>query len=145
MRVCWKSLIYHILKTVLPNIMQCVLPNTILKKCPSEHYAPNMQVMKMAIGKNIHNLSQSSPNPGFMQEKYKKDSRELKFLFSFRFLWISWRAGTLYWERVFFWLSNNLFSPCYSCSKQQKKSVRKMRYLKNVLVIEKNYFPKNQR
>ena len=40
--------------------------------------------MKMAIRKNIHNMSQGPPNPGFMQEKYhkgdfvKKPSRELK-------------------------------------------------------------------
>jgi hypothetical protein len=41
--------------------------------------------MKMAITKNIHNLSQGPPNPGFMQKKVqkgdflKKDSRELNF------------------------------------------------------------------
>ena len=41
--------------------------------------------MKMATRKNIHNLSQGPPNPGFMQEKVqkgdflKKDSRELFF------------------------------------------------------------------
>ena len=40
--------------------------------------------MKMAIRKNIHNLSQGPPNPGFMYEKVqkgdflKKDSREFK-------------------------------------------------------------------
>jgi hypothetical protein len=43
--------------------------------------------MKLAIRKNIHNLSQGPPNPGFMQKKIqkgdflKKDSRELNFLF----------------------------------------------------------------
>ena len=43
--------------------------------------------MKMAIRKNIHNLYQGLPNPGFMQEKVqkgdflKKDSRELNFCF----------------------------------------------------------------
>ena len=42
-------------------------------------------IMKMAIRKNFHNLSQGPPNPGFMQEKVqkgdflKKDSRELFF------------------------------------------------------------------
>ena len=42
-------------------------------------------IMKMAIRKNIHNLSQGPPNPGFMQKKeqkgdfLKKPSRELKF------------------------------------------------------------------
>jgi hypothetical protein len=41
--------------------------------------------MKRAIRKNIHNMSQSLPNPGFMKEKVqerdflKKPSRELKF------------------------------------------------------------------
>ena len=39
--------------------------------------------MKMGTRKNIHNLSQGPPNPGFMQEKVqrgdflKKDLREL--------------------------------------------------------------------
>jgi hypothetical protein len=65
-------------------------------------------IMKMAIRKNIHNLSQGPPNPGFMQKKVqkgyflKKPSRELKNYFCFRFLWISWRPGTLNWERVYF-------------------------------------------
>mgnify|MGYP001229335960 CR=1 FL=1 len=41
-------------------------------------------IMKMLIRKNIRNLSQGSPNPGFMQKKVqkgdylKKDSQELK-------------------------------------------------------------------
>ena len=41
--------------------------------------------MKMAIGKNISNLSQGPPNQGFMQENVqkgdfiKKPSRELNF------------------------------------------------------------------
>ena len=41
--------------------------------------------MKMPIRKNIHNMPQGLPNPGFMQEKVqkgdflKKPSRELKF------------------------------------------------------------------
>ena len=29
-------------------------------------------IMKMAIRKFFHNMSQGPPNPGFMQEKYKK-------------------------------------------------------------------------
>ena len=75
-------------------------------------------IMKMAIRKFFHNLSQGPPNPGFMQEKVQKvdflikDSRELKFLFCFRFLWISWRPGMLNWERVFFWWSKILYSQC---------------------------------
>ena len=61
------------------------------------------------------NMSQDPPNPGFMQEKVqkgdflKKPSREFKNYFCFRFLWISQRPGTLNWERVFFWLSKNLY------------------------------------
>ena len=75
-------------------------------------------IMKMAIRKNIHNLSQGPPNPGFMQKKVqigdflKKDSVELKIFVCFRFLWISQRPGTLNWERLFFWLSKNLHKQC---------------------------------
>ena len=77
-------------------------------------------IMKMAIRKNIHNLSQGPPNPGFMQKKVqkgdflKKPLRELNFLFCFRFLWISGRPGMLNCERVFFWLSKNLYKQCVS-------------------------------
>ena len=41
--------------------------------------------MKMPIRKNIHNMPQGPPNPGFMQEKVqngdflKKPSRDLNF------------------------------------------------------------------
>ena len=62
----------------------------------------------MVISKNIHNLSQGPPNPGFMQKKVqkgdflKKPSQELKNYFCFRFLWISQRPEMLNWERVFF-------------------------------------------
>ena len=56
-------------------------------------------IMKMAIRKNIHKMSQGPPNPGFMQAKVqkgdflKRPSRELKKK-CFRFLRISWRPGT---------------------------------------------------
>ena len=46
-------------------------------------------IIKMPTRKNIHNMSQGPPNPGFMQEKVqkgdfqKKPSRELKFFFVF--------------------------------------------------------------
>jgi hypothetical protein len=46
--------------------------------------------MKMAIRKNIHNMSQGLPNQGFMQEKVqkgdflKKPSRELNPLFVYK-------------------------------------------------------------
>ena len=75
-------------------------------------------IMKMAIRKFFHNLSQGPPNPGFMQEKVqkgdflKKDSRELFFFSCFRFLWISRRPGTLNWERVVFLPSKNLYRKC---------------------------------
>ena len=75
-------------------------------------------IMKMAIRKFFHNLSQGPPNPGFMQEKVqkgdflKKDSRELKFFSCFRFLWISRRSGTLNWERVVFLLSKIIYRKC---------------------------------
>ena len=76
------------------------------------------RIMKMATRKNIHNLSQGPPNPGFMQEKVqkgdflKKDSRELKIFSCFRFLWISRRSGTLNWERVVFLLSKIIYRKC---------------------------------
>ena len=44
-------------------------------------------IIKMAINKNIHNMSQGPPNPGFMQEKVqkgnflKKPSWELNIFF----------------------------------------------------------------
>ena len=73
-------------------------------------------IMKTPIRKNIHNMSQGPPNPGFMQKKVqkgdflKKPSRELNFLFCFRFLWISRRPRTLNREQVFFWLSKTCTS-----------------------------------
>ena len=75
-------------------------------------------IMKMGIRKNIHNLSQVPPNPGFIQEKVqkgdflKKDLRELKFFSCFRFLWISWRPGMLNWEWLVFLPSKNQYRNC---------------------------------
>ena len=49
-------------------------------------------IMKVPFRKNIHNMPQGPPNPGFMQEKVqigdflKKPSRELKNYFCFNFL-----------------------------------------------------------
>ena len=67
----------------------------------------------------ISAIFQFCQNLGFMQEKVqredflKKDSRELIFCCCcFRFLWIYQSPGTLNWERVFFWLSKNLYSQC---------------------------------
>ena len=48
-------------------------------------------IMKMAIRSYFRKMSQGPPNPGFMQKKVqnlKKDPRELKLFFGFRFLWI---------------------------------------------------------
>ena len=103
-----------------------------LKNCQNSTFEPGHEIwisflaksilfwsiMKMAIRKNFHNLSQGPPNPGFMQEKVqkgdflKKDSRELKFFSCFRFLWISRRSGTLNWERVVFLLSKIIYRKC---------------------------------
>ena len=75
-------------------------------------------IMKMAIRKFFHNLSQGPPNPGFMQEKVqkgnfqKKDSRQLKNFSCFRFLWISQRPGMVNWEWVVFLPSKNLYRKC---------------------------------
>ena len=88
-------------------------------------------IMKMAITKNIHNLSQDPPNPGFMQEKVqkgdflKKPSQELKFFCCFRFLWISRRPGTLNWKRLVFLLSKILYKQCEGgCGSQKKTCLR---------------------
>ena len=65
-------------------------------------------IMKMAIRKNIHNLSQGPPNQRFMQENVQKDDflkkplRELKNYFCFRFLWIPETPGRVNWKRLVF-------------------------------------------
>ena len=75
-------------------------------------------IMKVPFRKNIHNMPQGPPNPGFMQEKVqkgdflKKPSRELKFFGCFRFLWISQRPGTLNLKWLVFWPSKNLYNQC---------------------------------
>ena len=75
-------------------------------------------IKKVPFRKNIHNMSQGPPNPGFMQEKVqkgdflKKPSRELIFFCCFRFLWISWRPGTLKWKWLVFLLSKILYKKC---------------------------------
>ena len=56
-----------------------------LKNCQNDTFEPLHEIqkffkpkvffwsiMKMAIRKIFHNMSQGPPNPGFMQEKYKK-------------------------------------------------------------------------
>ena len=75
-------------------------------------------IMNMPIRKNIHNMPQGPPNPGFMQEIVqkgdflKKPSWELKFFCCFRFLWISQRPGPLNWEWLVFLLSKILYKQC---------------------------------
>ena len=102
-------------------------------------------IMKMATRKNIHNLSQGPPNPGFMQEKVqkgdflKKDSRELKFFSCFRFLWISRRPGTQNWERVVFLPSKNL---CRKCEKLKQASLSLS--LKIIIIKAKTNNDKNE-
>ena len=62
----------------------------------------------MPLRKNIHNMHQGPPNPGFMQEKVqkrdflKKPLWELNFFCCFRFLSISRRLGMLNWKRLLF-------------------------------------------
>ena len=85
-------------------------------------------IMKMARRKNIHNLSQGPPNPGFMQKKV-----ELKNFGCFRFRWIFRRPGKLNWERVFFWLSKNLY-------KQYDYLVRKGQKISDANYVHFSYF-----
>ena len=55
----------------------------------SKKFSNFIHRFKMPIKKNIYNMAQGPPNPGFMQEKVqkgdflKKPSRELKFLLLF--------------------------------------------------------------
>ena len=75
-------------------------------------------IMKVPFRRNIHNMPQGPPNPGFMQEKVqkgdfqKKPPWELNFFCCFRFLWISRRSGTLNWKRLVFLLSKILYKKC---------------------------------
>jgi hypothetical protein len=56
-------------------------------------------IMKVPFTKNIHNLYQGPSNPGFRSGKVqtetflKKDSRNFKNSFQFRFLWIPSKTG----------------------------------------------------
>ena len=66
-------------------------------------------ITKMAIRKNIHNMSQGLPNPGIMQEKVQKGD----FL-CFRIVWIPRTPGTgrLNQKRLVFLSSKNLYRQC---------------------------------
>ena len=63
-------------------------------------------------------MPQGPPNPGFMQEKVqkgdflKKPSRELNFLFCFKFIQIPQRPGTLNQKRLVFLPSKNPYKQC---------------------------------
>ena len=56
-------------------------------------------IMKVPFTKNIHNFFQGLSNPGFRSVKVqtetflKKDSRDFKNSFQFRFLWIPSKTG----------------------------------------------------
>ena len=56
-------------------------------------------ISKVPFTKNIHNFFQGPPNPGFRSVKVqtetflKKDSRDFKNSFQFRFLWIPSKTG----------------------------------------------------
>ena len=56
-------------------------------------------IMKVTFNKNIHNMSQGLPNPGFSSVRVenwgfvKKDSHDFKNSFQFGFRWISSKTG----------------------------------------------------
>ena len=102
---------FHFLKKVIPGNSKLSVPYNAhcmyIEKLTKWHFwahAWNFRFfwpkaffwsnMKMAINKNFHNMSQGSPNLGFMHEKVqkgdflKKTSRKLKNYSCFRFLWI---------------------------------------------------------
>ena len=64
--------------------------------CPKDFF---WGTMKVPFTKNIHNLFQGPPNPGFRSVKvqngtfFKKDSRDLKNSFYLGFLWIPSKPG----------------------------------------------------
>ena len=111
------------------------------------------------------NTSQGPPNPRFMQEKVqkgdflKKPSRELNFLFCFRFLCISRRPRTLNWERVFFWLSTNLYKQCEmdawkklklpkvgkGCLKRRTKNINFQSHSSNLIFLSVQKAPLEQK
>ena len=56
-------------------------------------------IMKMSFKKNIYNMSQGPPNPGFRSVRvqnwdfFKKDSQDFKNSFQYGFLWIPCKTG----------------------------------------------------
>ena len=115
----------------------------LLNLCIQKFFWPKSffwSIMKMAIRIFFRIITQGPPNPGFMQEKVqkgdflKKPLRESIFFCCFRFLWISWRPGTLNWKRLVFLLSKILYKKCeklvtQKSPKQSSKMAQKI-YLK---------------
>ena len=70
-------------------------------------------IMKVPYTKNIHNLFQGPPNPGFRSVKVqtetflKKDSQDFKNSFYLGFLWIPSKPGKQNWKLPFFWGVHN--------------------------------------
>ena len=112
-----KSLGHHLLHLLILRLLASILEK--LKNCQNGTFEPVHEIwnffwpkvffwsiMKVPFRKNIHNMPQGPPNPGFMQEKVqkgdflKKPSRELKFFCCFRFLWISRWPGMLNWKQL---------------------------------------------
>ena len=67
-------------------------------------------IMKVPHTKNIYNLFQGPPNPGFRSVKVqtetflKKDSRNFKKYFYLGFLWIPSKPRKQNWKVPFFWV-----------------------------------------
>ena len=78
----FKSAIFEKLKNC--QIAKMALLNPCMKFnffCPKVFF---WNIMRMAIGKNIYNMSQGPPNPEFMQKGFaKKALAEIENLFSF--------------------------------------------------------------
>ena len=78
--------------------------------------------MKVPIRKNIHNMSQGPPNPGFMQEKVqkgdflKKPSQELKKFWLFQVPMNLSKAWNTKLEVASFLLSKIVYKQCVHCT-----------------------------
>ena len=131
--------------------------SAILEKLPKWHFwtcAWNLKffwpkvffwsIMKVPFRKNIHNMPQGLPNPGFMQGKVqkgdflKKPSWELNFFCCFRLPWISRRPGTLNWKWLVFLLSKILYKKCVIRMQQKNNCAVYMISMKRVQVMWKS-------
>jgi hypothetical protein len=64
--VCLERFILYILKSVLPTILQYVLLNKFLKKCPSEHELEVIQAISMAVQQgNVQCVQGAYGKPAF--------------------------------------------------------------------------------